>query len=295
MKEGRIVKSLSGFYYVLSGDELIECKGRGLFRKQKITPLVGDQVKVDVQEDGTGTIVEIAERVNELVRPPVANIDQAVIVHSLVEPEFSPLLLDRFLVLIEYHEIDPLIILTKKDLMDEANYEKIKQYMDEYRAIGYDVLTFSKDESTEEMFSEVKPFLKDQISVIAGQSGVGKSTILNALDLSLELETGDISKSLGRGKHTTRHVELFSLAGGLIADTPGFSSLEFNEIETEDLRFCFPEFVDIQDQCKFRACKHMKEPGCAVKAAVEEGKIPEWRYEHYQTFYEEIQSRKPRY
>ncbi|MBU6081348.1 ribosome small subunit-dependent GTPase A [Allobacillus halotolerans] len=295
MKEGRIIKALSGFYYVLSGDELIECKGRGLFRMQKITPLVGDRVKVEVQADGKGTIVSVDERVNELIRPPVANIDQAIIVNSLAEPDFSPLLLDRFLVLIEHKEIKPLIILTKTDLVKESKQESIEQYMSDYRSLGYDLLAFSKNDPANTIYEAIQPYLADKISVIAGQSGVGKSTLLNVLDLSLQLETGDISKSLGRGKHTTRHVELYSIAGGLIADTPGFSSLEFSEIELDELRYCFPEFVELQDHCKFRGCMHMKEPKCAVKAAVDAGDIPAFRYKHYKTFYEEINSRKPRY
>ncbi|GEL75923.1 ribosome small subunit-dependent GTPase A [Tenuibacillus multivorans] len=293
MGQGIIVKALSGFYDVLIGEDVYSCKGRGLFRKKKITPLVGDRVEIETQPDGTGTIIDIQKRQNELVRPPIANVDQVIMVSSVVEPEFNPLLLDRFLTLIEFKNIDPLIILTKKDLASDDQLSKLEDYVGSFQQIGYKVLLVSKH--MDQLEKMVLPYLNNKLSVIAGQSGVGKSSMLNGLNEQLNIATGDISKSLGRGKHTTRHVELFQLGGGFVADTPGFSSLDFNEVELEDLRFCFKEFVEVQDQCKFRGCLHMNEPKCAVKDAVEEGTITPFRYEHYQSFYEEIKSRKPRY
>lgn len=293
MIQGIIIKALSGFYDVLADDQVYTCKGRGLFRKKKITPLVGDYVEVDPQSDTTGTIVSIKERQNELVRPPIANIDQAIIVSSVVEPEFNPLLLDRFLVLIEYKDIEPLIVLTKEDLTTDDQLDELNHYATIYRKIGYEVLIVSK--VMDDLDEKIYPHLANKLSVIAGQSGVGKSTLLNKLDEELDIETANISKSLGRGKHTTRHVELYSIGDGYVADTPGFSSLDFNEIELEDLRFCFREFLDYQDECKFRGCLHMNEPKCAIKSGVENGDIAQFRYDHYQNFFEEIKQRKPRY
>ncbi|WP_188205760.1 ribosome small subunit-dependent GTPase A [Alkalibacillus aidingensis] len=299
MTHGKIVKALSGFYDVLIDDQVYRCKGRGVFRNQKITPLVGDYVEVTLQEskDGeegqVGTIQVVKDRINQLVRPPIANVDQAIIVTSMVEPDFNPLLLDRFLVLVEDKEIKPLLLFSKKDLLDNETQEIMQNYADIYRRIGYDVLMVSS--KVGDLTTTLKPYLKDKVSVIAGQSGVGKSTILNNLDPHLNIETGDISKSLGRGKHTTRHVELFMVGGGFVADTPGFSALEFDELSLEDIRFCFREFLLYEESCKFRGCYHINEPKCAIKKAVQDGEIEEFRYHHYQQFYEEIKNRKPRY
>ncbi|MFD2638225.1 ribosome small subunit-dependent GTPase A [Piscibacillus salipiscarius] len=293
MIQGIIIKALSGFYDVLADDQIYTCKGRGLFRKKKVTPLVGDYVEVEPQSDSTGTIVSIEDRRNALIRPPIANIDQAIIVSSVVEPDFNPLLLDRFLVLIEYKDIEPLIVLTKEDLTTEQQLEQLNDYANIYRGIGYQVLIVSK--IMDDLDEKIYPHLANKLSVIAGQSGVGKSTLLNKLDDDLDIETANISKSLGRGKHTTRHVELYEIGNGYVADTPGFSSLDFNEIELEDLRFCFREFLEYQDMCKFRGCLHINEPKCAVKEAVQNEEIASFRYEHYENFYEEIKQRKPRY
>ncbi len=293
MAKGRIVKALSGFYYVQVGSDIYQCRGRGLFRKQKVTPLVGDLVEIDIQEDMEGYVTKIEGRTNELVRPPIANIDQAIIVTSAKEPEFNALLLDRFLVLIESNHIDPLIVFSKMDLVDPSTEAKINNYKKIYEEIGYQVLLSSSKQ--QELVENIIPFIKDRTSVIAGQSGVGKSTLLNALKPGLQLETNEISESLGRGKHTTRHVELMAMHGGYVADTPGFSSLEFTTIEAVELPDCFPEMVARKDQCKFRGCLHHKEPKCAVKQAVDENIIALKRYEHYLQFLEEIQNRKPRY
>ncbi|MBN8191509.1 ribosome small subunit-dependent GTPase A [Bacillus sp. NTK074B] len=293
MPEGKIVKALSGFYYVLSEGSVTQCRGRGNFRKNKITPLVGDYVEFQAENKTDGYILKVHDRKNELVRPPIANVDQAILVFSASEPDFSPALLDRFLVLVESKEIEPLICVTKMDLVTREEAEKIEQYVSEYRSFGYEVLMTSS--KTEHGLEEFAPYLKDKISVFAGQSGVGKSSLLNAMKPELELKTAMISSHLGRGKHTTRHVELIDIEDGLVADTPGFSSLEFSELEIEELPRCFPEMVEASKECKFRGCLHINEPKCAVKAAVEGGQIPPYRYDHYLTFHKEIKERKPRY
>jgi len=293
MPEGKIVKALSGFYYVLSEGSVTQCRGRGNFRINKITPLVGDYVEFQAENKTDGYILKVNDRKNELVRPPIANVDQAILVFSASEPDFSPALLDRFLVLVESKEIEPLICVTKMDLLTSEQTNKIERYVKDYRSFGYEVLMTSS--KTEHGVEELTPYLRDKISVFAGQSGVGKSSLLNALKPELELKTAMISSHLGRGKHTTRHVELIDIEDGLVADTPGFSSLEFSELEIEELPQCFPEMVEVSEDCKFRGCLHINEPKCAVKAAVEAGEIPNYRYDHYLTFHKEIKDRKPRY
>lgn len=293
MPEGKIIKALSGFYYVLNGSETVQCRGRGVFRKNKITPLVGDEVVFQAENDKEGYILEVKERKNELVRPPIANVDQAILVFSAVEPDFSTALLDRFLVLVEFNRIKPIICITKMDLINEEQDKEIQRFAEDYRKAGYDVLLTSSE--TEEGIKELFPYLEGEISVFAGQSGVGKSSLLNALNPELDLRTNDISSHLGRGKHTTRHVELIKVGQGLVADTPGFSSLDFIDIEIPDLNFCFPDIEKLSEECKFRGCLHMAEPKCAVKAAIENGELPAYRYEHYTTFLQEIKDRKPRY
>ncbi|MFP7494129.1 ribosome small subunit-dependent GTPase A [Terribacillus saccharophilus] len=294
MPSGKIMKALSGFYYVLSDDgETYQCRGRGVFRKQKITPLVGDEVEFEAETKQEGYVLDVLPRKNELVRPPIANIDQAIIVTSAAQPDFSTALLDRFLVLVESKHIEPVIFITKMDMLSADQMDKIEAFKADYQRIGYSVEMLSSKEETN--LEQVQLHMKDKISVIAGQSGVGKSSMLNAIDPRLDLETNEISESLGRGRHTTRHVELIPIGGGLVADTPGFSSLEFTELEAEELPSCFPEFRKREEDCKFRGCMHHKEPKCAVKQAVESGDIPEYRYTHYLQFLEEIKSRKPRY
>ncbi|MRX73356.1 ribosome small subunit-dependent GTPase A [Bacillus lacus] len=294
MPEGKIVKALSGFYYVLDGNRKVQCRGRGIFRKNKITPLVGDEVVYQAENDLEGYILEVKDRKNELIRPPISNVDQAILVFSALEPEFSPVLLDRFLVLIEANEIEPIICISKMDLLeDKGGKSRLESYIRDYRDIGYHVVLTSALE--EESLQPLLPFFQERISVFAGQSGVGKSSLLNALKPELELKTNDISNHLGRGKHTTRHVELIHVGDGLVADTPGFSSLDFTDIEVEELSYCFPEMRKKSADCKFRACTHTAEPKCAVKAAVETGGITEHRYKNYLSFLEEIKDRKPRY
>ncbi|MCL6585761.1 MAG: ribosome small subunit-dependent GTPase A [Anoxybacillus sp.] len=293
MAEGKIIKALSGFYYVLSEGKIVQCRGRGVFRAQKITPLVGDDVVFEATSPTDGYIMKVHERKNELVRPPIANVDQAVLVFSAVEPDFSTVLLDRFLVLIESKDIRPLIVVNKMDLLTEKTKPLVEAYIDDYRRIGYDVVETSTVENRG--VEQLLPYFANKTSVFAGQSGVGKSSLLNAIRPDLQLKTNDISQHLGRGKHTTRHVELIEIGDGLVADTPGFSALEFNDIDEEQLPTCFPEFVERSDECKFRGCTHIAEPKCAVKEAVEAGEIPLYRYDHYVRFMEEIKERKTRY
>lgn len=293
MAVGKIIKALSGFYYVIYEGEVYQCRGRGNFRKKKVSPLVGDIVEFKADNKEEGYILAIQERKNEFVRPPIANVDQALIVTSAIHPEFNSLLLDRFLVLVEAKRIEPFIVISKMDQVVTGQLEIMKGYKKLYEKIGYSVILSSV--SDQQSMDQIQSHLSNRTTVIAGQSGVGKSSLLNTIDPRLAIDTDEISQSLGRGKHTTRHVELYDISGGLVADTPGFSSLEFEDLEFDQLPECFPEFVEVQDECKFRGCLHNKEPKCAVKAAVEEGSISCQRYDHYLHFLEEIQNRKPRY
>ena len=291
MPEGQIIKALAGFYYVQNGKQVITCRGRGRFRKDKTTPFVGDWVTYKAESPEEGYVLEIHERKNQLIRPPIVNIDQAFLVFSAREPNFRLYLLNRFLVLVEHHRIEPIIIITKTDLLTENELSKLKQELKPYEKIGYTIF-YSSHQFVDQQLKERIP---GKITTVAGQTGVGKPSLLNILAPDLDLKTGNISKSLGRGKHTTRHVELIPLYGGWIADTPGFSSLELDELTLEDLRECFPEFVDRQDLCKFRGCLHLNEPHCKIKEAVEEQEILASRYRDYVTFVQEIQDRKRRY
>lgn len=294
MPNGQIRKALSGYYYVYDEGKLLQCRGRGVFRKRGEQPLVGDFVEYEKVEEGSdGVIKKIFPRKNELIRPPIANVDQSLLVFSVKEPDFNTILLDRFLVILESHQVIPIICLTKMDLLTEKEKDEINSYIKIYKDIGYEVIDTYKNDPT--LLDRLEPILKGKTTVLAGQSGVGKSTLLNTLIPNLNLKTGEISQSLGRGKHTTRHVELIEVAGGLVADTPGFSSFEFDHLEKEDLTTCFPEFERKKDECKFRGCLHLKEPKCAIKAGVETGDILEFRYEHYLQFLQEIIDRKPRY
>ena len=293
MEQGQIRKALSGYYYVEQDGELIQCRGRGVFRNRGESPLVGDIVDFTQEGESDGYVMKIHPRKNELVRPPIANIDQAILVFSVKEPAFNTVLLDRFLVVLESFHIEPIICLTKMDLLTDEEFVAIQPYIKDYENIGYKVITTYKDDAA--LFERIKPMLEGKMTVLAGQSGVGKSTLLNTLIPALNLKTGIISQSLGRGKHTTRHVELIEVCGGLLADTPGFSSFDFDTIEKEELTACFPEFLRISEGCKFRGCLHIKEPKCAVKSALETGEIKNYRYEHYEQFLQEIIDRKPRY
>ena len=267
---GRIIKILSNDYTVESEGEKIVCKVRGKFRSLHLTPLVGDFVKFDKNKK---YITEILKRKNELVRPPVANIDQVIIITSVKDPDFSSNLLDKLLVVLEYNKIKPIICFTKMDLLE--NTKEIKKYIDYYQKY-YDVYINTEIE-------KIKKIFKGKLTVFTGQSGAGKSTLLNKLNPNLNLKTGEISYALGRGKHTTRHVELLELFDGLVADTPGFSALtlNMNNIEIKDN---FIDFDKYRSECEFRDCTHIKEHNCAVKKHVENGDILESRYENYLKF-----------
>lgn len=306
MPSGLIVKALSGYYYVLPDDSVngdyVQCRARGIFKKRGITPLVGDRAMYVLTENGEGTVNEILPRSSELIRPPVANVDLAVLVFSIDEPALNLPLLDKFLVHTESAGLDTLICLTKHDLLStgrimpeegvpESGLDSVIRL---YESIGYPVTVTSAKEGIG--IEAVKDRLVGRIGVFAGQSGVGKSSLLNAMVPGLSLETNQISMKLGRGKHTTRHVELIRLPnGGLVADTPGFSQLDFLQVDAEGLGSCFREFAPFAEQCRFRGCSHLHEPDCKVQAAKEEGAIAASRYEHYVQFLEEIREKKRRY
>ena len=293
MIEGRIIKGIGGFYYIETEKGLYECRARGIFRKNKITPLVGDFVKISVvdEDNKKGVVEEIQERKTELVRPPIANVNKALIVFAVKNPTPHLSLLDRFIVLAERENLEIVIILTKIDLDDDNTFEKIKNI---YEPCGYKVIGVSNLENKN--IDKVKEELKDNTVVFAGPSGVGKSSLLNQIDSNFQLKTGDVSNKIKRGKHTTRHAELFELKfGGMVADTPGFSSLTLDDIEDIDLKDYFIEFEDYDD-CKFGSrCIHQNEPNCAVKEAVENGEIPKERYESYIQLLNEIRQGKRRY
>lgn len=292
---GRIIKSISGFYDVLDdeSEQLIRTRARGNFRKRKIKPLVGDKVKYDATGD-LGYILEILPRENSLVRPPISNIDQAIVVTSAAEPNFSSNLLDKILLNIEHNEIEPLIFLTKADLLNSEKYQALKEILAGYHRAGYQVFD-DQDSYNDHQVKALESTFKDKVTVFTGQSGAGKSTLLNHIDTELGLATAEISQTLNRGKHTTRQVSLFNIALGLVADTPGFSSLDLLEITPEELPNLFPEFVKYSVNCQFRGCRHINEPNCAVKEALAEGEIMKSRYDNYLYFLNEINSYKKRY
>ena len=280
---GIILKCLGGLYTVESPDDIFECKARGIFRKKGISPSVGDNVIVE-----NGVISEIGERKNFLIRPPLANLDQIIFIVSTVSPVPNFLILDKFIAIAEYKNIEPVIIITKIDLGDS------KPIKDVYSSIGIKV--FEADYNSESSIQAVRELLKGKISAFTGNSGAGKSTLLNAVDPDLNIPTGEISKKLGRGRHTTRHAELYRLKdGGYIADTPGFSTFETNRydiIRKEELAGCFREFADYTENCLFRDCSHTCEKGCAVVEAVANGIIPKIRHESYCAMYDEAKQLK---
>ena len=273
---GRIIKSISNDYTVLADDKTYLCKSRGKFRKLQLTPLVGDLVKFDEQHC---YILEILPRKNSLVRPPVANIDQAILITSVKHPDFSSHLLDKLITVVEFNHIKPIICFTKLDLLEEKEKAKMEKIISYYREIGYEVFT-----NTE--VKKIKGIFKQKVSVFTGQTGAGKSTLLNKLDSTLQIKTGEISMALGRGRHTTRHTELLSIEGGLVADTPGFSALSLEELSPEDIRDQFVEFNQYRHLCKYKDCMHRKEQHCMIKEKVEDGTILKSRYDNYLNFIE---------
>jgi len=290
MRKGRIIRVLSGFYTVYDGHESVICKARGRFRKDDLKPLVGDLCDFTKEGDNEGYIMNIHPRKNQLIRPPMANIDQAIIVVSAKEPDFSTILLDRFLALIEHEKIEPIIVVTKMDLVEKDS--PLHEILESYQNAGYRLYTTRQD--SDETNAMISTLFNSKISVFTGQSGVGKSSLLNRLLPELELKTGVISNVLGRGKHTTRHVELFELFGGWVADTPGFSNLDLNMTDRE-LAVSYHDFSELSNECKFRGCLHKSEPGCRVKEAVENGEITNERYQHYLLFLDEIMNKKGKY
>ena len=272
---GKIIKQISNDYTVKVDNELYVCKARGKFRNIGVTPLVGDNVVID---ENNNYILEILDRKNELDRPSVSNIDQVVIVTSVKIPDFSSNLLDKLLNIIEFNNIKPVICFTKLDLLNEIELEEIEEIMDYYRKIGYEVYSNTD--------SKLKEIFKDKITVFAGQSGAGKSSLLNRLDNSLNLEIGEVSIALGRGRHTTRHTELIEVLGGYIADTPGFSSIDFRGMEKSDIRDNFIEFNEYRDNCEYKDCMHINELKCAIKDKVNDNTIKLSRYENYLKFVE---------
>ena len=288
MKNGRIIKLIGGKYTVL-GDEgdLVTLTPRGKMRHINTSPKVGDLVTYN-----DDFIQEVLPRHNDLVRPAIANVDQAILVHSATRPTFSFNLLDRFLTIIENEDITPIIVVTKIDLMNPDDLALLKDKLAYYETY-YNV--YYVDAKHREHIEQLDTVFHDKISVLAGQTGAGKSTLLNAIDPSLDLKTDDISDALGRGKHTTRHVELIPLSGGLIADTPGFSKLDFRNIDLDNIPLNFVDFFERSHQCKFNGCTHINEPKCAVKEAVKNGEILPSRYENYKRIYEEVKEIKPKY
>ena len=283
---GRIIRQTGGFYYVETERGVIECRARGLFRKEKITPLVGDNVEVDMTENGKGYVTAILPRKNSLVRPPVANIDLLLLILSITDPAPNLSIVDKMLAIAEHKDIEAAIVVTKADLADTT------ALCETYRKAGYQVVSIN---SLSDSPDAIKPLIEGKICVLAGNTGVGKSTLLNALDPELMLKTGETSKKLGRGRHTTRVTELFELCGGYIADTPGFSSLETMQLEIikkDALEFCFKEFEPYIGQCRFTGCSHTKEKGCAVLQALAEGEIAPSRHESYLQMYEDAKQIK---
>ncbi len=287
MNKGIIVKGIGGFYYVESANVIYECKARGSFRKQGISPLVGDKVEFSINDKAENTIEKICDRKNQLVRPPLANIDTLFIVASIVDPKLNTLIIDKLIAIAEYKNIEPIIVITKTDLDDD--YQK---YIDIYRNAGFKVIISNP---SNDGAKEVLDLLEGKISAFTGNTGVGKSTLLNIICPELNLQTGETSKKLGRGKHTTRHCELFKVNGGYIADTPGFSSIDFEKCEKiykDDLPHCFREFDDYLGCCKFTSCSHTADKGCAVVNAVNEGAISKSRHDSYISMYNDIKDIK---
>lgn len=293
MAKGQIRQSLSGYYDIFSEGKTYRTRARGNFRKKGQTPLVGDYVEFKADNENEGYVLKILERKNQLVRPPVANVDCAIVVTACIEPDFSSNLLDRQLVMLSENEIVPILYFSKADLMDETTKERMLPVFDYYSKY-YRTVVSEKNMADEELVSALFEEAGN-VFVVMGQTGAGKSTLLNRLDPKLKLETGEISKALSRGRHTTRKVSLMDVKGHLIADTPGFSSFELREIEKDRLSSLFEDFNEYSPQCRFRGCLHLNEPDCAVKAAVLEGKILESRYENYKLFQKMIQEQKPRY
>lgn len=284
---GLILKGIGGFYYVEAADEIFECRARGIFRKEKLAPLPGDHVSITVRENDENTIDSILPRSNSFLRPPIANVDQLIIIASVCEPNPSTLIIDKLSAIAQSKDIETIVIVTKADMGDTS------ELVDIYRKAGLKV--FSVSCITGEGVEQVRKSLEGHISAFTGNSGVGKSTLLNCIDKELMLKTAEISEKLGRGKHTTREIELFKVADGYVADTPGFGSLDFENSEIilkDDLQFCFKEFLPYLGKCKYSTCKHIEDAGCRILAAVENDEISKSRHNSYVTMYNEVKDKR---
>lgn len=289
--QGKIIKGIAGFYYIYAEDgNIYECKAKGIFRKDNFKPLVGDNVEITVlnEEEKKGSVTSILPRRNSLIRPAVANVDQAFLIFAMENPKPNFLLLDRFLIMMEQQEIPVVICFNKKDVGEKEEMEKLYEI---YTGCGYRVVLSSTYEG--EGMDEIREILKGKTTVVAGPSGVGKSSITNCMQGEVQMETGEISKKLKRGKHTTRHSQVIPVEKNtFLVDTPGFSSLYLTDMKEEELRDYFPEFVMYEPQCRFQGCMHIHEPGCAVKKALSEGKISQQRYDNYLALYEELKEKR---
>ena len=288
---GRIIKGIAGFYYVHAAESgIYACKAKGIFRKDNIKPLVGDNVDIDIldETDKEGNITRIEERSNELIRPTVANIDRALVIFAVNKPAPNFNLLDRFLVTMEMQDVPSLICFNQRELAAVEEIAYLEKY---YGRSGYEL--FFTSAKTGEGMDELVAALEGRTTAVAGPSGVGKSSIIKYIKPESQVETGEVSKKIARGKHTTRHSEIISLNDNtFIMDTPGFSSLYVDIELKEDLKNCFPEFVELEDKCRFNGCAHVNEPDCAVKEALEAGDISELRYKSYLEIYEEIKNKR---
>lgn len=289
--QGKIIKGIAGFYYIYAEDgNIYECKAKGIFRKDNFKPLVGDNVEITVlnEEEKEGSVTSILPRRNSLIRPAVANVDQAFLIFAMENPKPNFLLLDRFLIMMKQQEIPAVICFNKKDVGEKKEMEKLYEI---YTGCGYRVVLSSTYEG--EGMDEIREILKGKTTVVAGPSGVGKSSITNCMQGEVQMETGEISKKLKRGKHTTRHSQVIPVEKNtFLVDTPGFSSLYLTDMKEEELRDYFPEFVMYEPQCRFQGCMHIHEPGCAVKEALSEGKINQQRYDNYLALYEELKEKR---
>ena len=289
--QGKIIKGIAGFYYIYAeNDEVYECKAKGIFRKDNRKPLVGDNVEIEVldEQGKEGSVTAILPRKNSLIRPAVANVDQAFVIFAMENPKPNFMLLDRFLIMMEKENVPAVICFNKKDLATE---EELEFLYETYKSCGYQVILSSTFNG--EGLEEIREILKGKTTVVAGPSGVGKSSITNALQENVQMETGEISKKLKRGKHTTRHSQVIPVGKDTyLMDTPGFSSLYLTDIEEQKLKDYFPEFREYEDQCRFQGCRHIHEPGCAVKEALNNHKISSLRYEDYLGLHEEIKEKR---
>ena len=289
--QGKIINGIADFYYIYAEDgNVYECKAKGIFRKDNFKPLVGDNVEITVlnEEEKEGSVTSILPRRNSLIRPAVANVDQAFLIFAMENPKPNFLLLDRFLIMMKQQEIPAVICFNKKDVGEKEEMEKLYEI---YTGCGYRVVLSSTYEG--EGMDEIHEILKGKTTVVAGPSGVGKSSITNCMQGEVQMETGEISKKLKRGKHTTRHSQVIPVEKNtFLVDTPGFSSLYLTDMKEEELRDYFPEFVMYEPQCRFQGCMHIHEPGCAVKKALSEGKISQQRYDNYLALYEELKEKR---